>query len=86
LFVYYSCNNKSVTPENFTLFVTTLLTENNVTNRVVMLRYPYLNLSVYGDGIDNYRTGKKHAVYVAVLCLIVTAMYSRLLVRLTGPV
>ena len=24
-----------------------------------MLRYPNLNLSLYGDGIDNYKTGKK---------------------------
>jgi len=56
LFVYHSCNDKSITLENFTLSATTFLTEDNVTNRIVMLRHPCLNLYVYGEGIDNYRT------------------------------
>jgi len=56
LFVYRSCNDKSITLKNFTLFATIFLTKDNVMNRIVTLRHPYINLCVYGEGIDNYRT------------------------------
>ena len=60
--VYRSCNDKSVTLENFTLFVNTFLTENNATNRIVMLRCSYLNLSVFGEVINNYRTENTRSI------------------------